>query len=65
MNLQQIKEKAQTFGLQGVNKMRKADLVRGIQQAEGNSPCYGAAWRAECNELGCCWREDCLKEKTL
>jgi hypothetical protein len=65
MNLQEIKEKAQAFGLQGIGKMRKAELVRGIQQAEGNTACYGADWRNSCGELDCCWRADCLKEKSL
>jgi len=63
MNVQEIREKAAIFGVQGVGRMRKADLVRSIQQAEGNSPCFGAEWRYNCGEIDCCWRDDCMKVK--
>jgi len=62
MNIQEIRERATAIGLTGVGKLRKAELVKKIQEAEGNSPCYGAEWRQQCAEMHCCWRSDCLKE---
>ena len=62
MNMQEIRDRATTAGLVGVGKLRKAELIRKIQQAEGNDACYGAEWRQGCGEVHCCWRADCLKE---
>ena len=62
MNIQEVRERAAALGLAGVSKMRKAELIQKIQQAEGNNPCYGAEWRQSCAEMECCWRSDCLKE---
>ena len=62
MNMQEIREKATAAGLTGVGKLRKAELIQKIQQAEGNTPCFGAEWRQHCAEMFCCWRDDCLKE---
>lgn len=36
MNLQEIRERAMAVGLIGVGKLRKAELIHKIQQAEGN-----------------------------
>jgi len=41
-------------------KLRKAELIRAIQQGEGNQECFGAPWRFDCQQTGCCWRQDCL-----
>jgi len=62
MNMQEIRERAAAVGLAGFGKLRKAELVHRIQQAEGNDPCFGAEWRHQCAEMHCCWRPDCLKE---
>lgn len=62
MNMPEIRQKAEEVGLKGVGKLRKAELIRKIQQAEGNNPCYGAQWRQQCGEMDCCWRSDCLLE---
>lgn len=62
MNMQEIRERAAAVGLVGLGKLRKAELVHRIQQAEGNDPCFGAEWRRQCAEMHCCWRQDCLKE---
>lgn len=62
MNLQEIRDRASSLGLTGIGKLRKAELIRKIQEAEGNNPCYGAEWRQSCGETACCWRGDCLKE---
>jgi len=58
MNMQQIKEKAILLGVKP-GKKRKADLIRDIQSAEGNFPCFGSAVDY-CDQALCCWRQDCL-----
>ena len=61
VNMSEVRERAATAGLAGVSKLGKAELIRKIQQAEGNSPCFGADFRQNCSEVDCCWRGDCLK----
>ena len=39
--------------------MKKEDLIRAIQEKEGNFPCFGSAME-HCSQEDCCWREDCL-----
>lgn len=64
MNMQEIRTRANDMGIQNVSKMRKGELVRSIQQAEGNNACFGAEWRFDCNQVDCCWRFDCQKKQT-
>ena len=40
-------------------KMKKADLVRAIQQAEGNEVCFETGKADRCGQQACLWREDC------
>jgi len=42
-----------TFG------MRKPNMIRSIQNAESNIPCFGTSRVGECGELACLWRSDC------
>ena len=42
MTMAEIREKAAVLGLTGMGKLRKAELIQQIQQAEGNNPCFGA-----------------------
>jgi hypothetical protein len=42
--------------------MRKADLIRAIQRAEGNFDCYGTATEEECDQEECLWREECFHD---
>ena len=58
MKMAKVREKAKAIGLKA-GKMKKADLIRAVQKAEGNVPCFGTA-QGECDQLGCCWRDDCL-----
>jgi hypothetical protein len=62
MNITEVRKRATAAGVTGAGKLRKAQLIQQIQQAEGNNPCYGAEWRQRCAEMFCCWRSDCLKE---
>ena len=60
MKLTEIKKMAKGMGLK-VSRVKKADLIREIQVAEGNIPCFGTV--IECDRLDCLWREDCLPKK--
>jgi hypothetical protein len=57
MNMKEVKEKARTLGLKP-GRLRKADLIRAIQTAEGNPPCFQTA-QDDCDQTGCCWRDEC------
>lgn len=59
MDLKEIKEKAKKLGIKPKIWMKKEELIRAIQTAEGNFPCFGTA-KDYCNQLGCCFRDDCL-----
>ena len=58
MKMAQIKEKAKQLGLKA-GKKNKLDLVRSIQEKEGNFPCFQTA-KEYCDQSGCTWREDCI-----
>jgi len=56
-----IKDKAKTLGV-NPGTMKKTELVRAIQRAEGNNACYGTT-TGTCQWTECCFRSDCLKIK--
>jgi len=58
MKLEEIKTIAQLYSIK-VNKMKKSDLVKAIQRAEGNEQCFEAGKSATCGQIGCSWREIC------
>ena len=59
-----VRKKAKELGLK-THGLQKPDLIRAIQTAEGNMPCF-ATDRKTCDQVVCCWREDCLpKEQSL
>jgi hypothetical protein len=60
MNLKEIKDMAKSQGLK-VGNMKKENIIRSIQRAEGNFDCFGSAITGECNQMNCIWRGDCLK----
>ena len=59
MKLQEIKPIAKAKGINSRN-LKKTELIRTIQQAEGNSDCYGSVSSGFCDQMGCLWRDDCL-----
>lgn len=59
MNLREIQAIAQTRGVKTI-KMKKADLIRSIQRAEGNFDCFESEKRWNCDQVNCLWREDCI-----
>ena len=58
MKVQEIKEIARQKNLD-VKNMKKPDIVRAIQQAEGNTDCYHTGNVEKCGQSNCLWREDC------
>ena len=58
MKLEEIKTIAQQHSIKP-GKMKKAELVKAIQLAEGNEQCFEAGKAAICGQSGCSWREIC------
>jgi hypothetical protein len=59
MTLKMIKEIAKEKGLKTGN-MKKENIIRSIQRAEGNFDCFKTAAAGECDQINCLWRADCL-----
>ena len=58
MKLDEIRELAKQRQIKTV-RMKKADIVRAIQQAEGNEQCFDSGKAAACGQEKCLWRGDC------
>lgn len=58
MKIDEIKQIAKQHHIK-LGKMTKSDLVRAIQVAEGNTPCFGSKNSSVCGQNNCLWREDC------
>jgi hypothetical protein len=61
MTIKQIKEIAKEKGVTVDKGMKKENIIRAIQRAEGNFECFGTATAGVCNQISCLWMEDCLK----
>lgn len=59
MKIEEIKVIARQYNLKP-GRANKGELIRSIQQAEGNSPCFGSKGTYECGQFNCLWREDCV-----
>jgi hypothetical protein len=59
MTFNEIRKMAIGMGI-NTYRMKKEDLVRGIQQVEINIECYGTERVDYCNEREWLWRNDCL-----
>ncbi len=59
MNMQQVRAKAKELNINNYGKLKKADLIRAIQEKEGNFSCFQSASKF-CDQVACCWRPDCL-----
>ena len=57
MTLKDIRVKARELRVKNYSRMRKDDLIRAIQEKEGNAPCYQNI--NDCGESDCLWRPDC------
>ncbi|WP_432822099.1 SAP domain-containing protein [Trichloromonas sp.] len=58
MKMEEIKAVARVRGVKS-GRMKKAELVRAIQQAEGNNQCFVTGQADRCGQYECLWREDC------
>jgi hypothetical protein len=58
MNLAELKEMAKNKGIK-VGKSNKSDIIRAIQNAEGNFPCFATGQAGECGQGDCLWRKEC------
>jgi hypothetical protein len=59
MKMADAQKKAKSLGIKPL-KMRKTELVRTIQAAEGNLTCYQTPGAENCGQAECCWRDDCF-----
>ena len=60
MKVVEIREIAKQKGIKA-GKMKKVEMVRAIQAAEGNTPCFQSGINP-CDQVNCCWRSDCIVE---
>ncbi len=60
MKIREVRAKAKALGLKNTFGLTKAELIRRIQKAEGNFDCFGTA-KDYCDQLQCCFREDCFR----
>lgn len=58
MKLAEVRELAFQRGVK-TDKMKKAEIIRVIQAAEGNTTCFDAGTAVECGQANCLWRADC------
>lgn len=61
MNINEVRKIAKNFGIKS-QKMKKAELIRAIQRAEGNFDCFGSAKDGFCDQSNCLWFSDCMSE---
>lgn len=59
LNIVSLKKQARDMGLKLPKEAKKADVIRAIQKAEGNTACF-ATGKSSCPETRCCWRDDCM-----
>jgi hypothetical protein len=60
MQITEVKTIAKQHGIK-VSKLKKAELIKSIQLAEGNFDCYATPTDGYCNQSECLWRADCMK----
>ena len=60
MRISEIEKKAKGIGIKDTWKYSKKELIRQIQQKEGNFACFATAVK-NCSQSSCCWMSDCVK----
>ena len=58
MKIQDIKAIAKKINV-NAGKMKKTDLIRAIQAAEGNNACFATSSVQTCGQMTCLWSADC------
>ena len=59
MTVAELRKRARGLGLKSRN-LKKVDLIRAVQVAEGHFDCFGRS-EGYCDRWDCAWRADCLK----
>lgn len=59
MLVNEVRRIAKDLGVK-TTRIKKADMIKLIQQQEGNYACFGSAEGGFCDQEQCLWREDCL-----
>ncbi|HSH68599.1 MAG TPA: hypothetical protein VK997_01685 [Deferrisomatales bacterium] len=57
MKMTEIRSRARHLGIKNYSRLTKPKLIRSIQMAEGNQPCFTGI--ADCGQTDCCWFDDC------
>ena len=60
MKMHEVRNIAKQWGVNVNPKRTKRDMIRDIQAKEGYEPCF--ATKTACDQQGCLWYEDCLKD---
>jgi len=58
MTMSEIRMIARERGIRSGN-MKKGELIKAIQSAEGNCACFGDMARGPCDQTACLWRTEC------
>ncbi|HPX60671.1 MAG TPA: SAP domain-containing protein [Deltaproteobacteria bacterium] len=58
MKIDVIKEIAKQHNIK-TGKLKKAELIRAIQESEKNDACFETGKMDVCGQENCIWREDC------
>ena len=63
-NLKEVQAMGKKLGISKVVGVKKADLIRKVQEAEGNFPCFQCEGAKDnCDEAGCLWRSECVADE--
>jgi hypothetical protein len=60
MDMKAVRQIAKVHGVKTA-KLNQDELIRTIQNAQGNFDCFGSA-NDFCDQMDCLWREDCIPE---
>jgi hypothetical protein len=59
MTVKKLQKMAKELGIKTAG-LRKVEMIKAIQKAEGNFDCFGMASNY-CDQMSCLFRQDCLK----
>ncbi len=59
MKMYEVRTRAKMLHVRTFGR-KKAEVIKAIQSAEGNFPCFGSAI-GDCDQGGCCWRCMCIR----
>lgn len=59
MTVKELQKMAKDLGIKTTG-LKKVEMIKAIQRAEGNFDCFGTASNY-CDQMSCLFRQDCLK----